>query len=67
MLGAKWKELDEEEKKVSLQGPDIHMFFYAFWSGIHSLIAGSPCLDVLFLVILHVELDVMLTDFPLFF
>jgi HMG (high mobility group) box len=30
LLGAKWKELDEEEKKVGLNDLDLYVFFYGF-------------------------------------
>jgi hypothetical protein len=30
LLGAKWKELDDEEKKVGLIGLGLYVFFYRF-------------------------------------
>jgi hypothetical protein len=30
LLGAKWKELDDEEKKVGLNDLGLYVFFYGF-------------------------------------
>jgi hypothetical protein len=65
LLGNKWKELDDDEKKVSVCPlNNIHtrpLYSSCPWSC--RLVPTYPCL----LVIVHVELDVMLTDSSFFF